>query len=226
MQGKQGKSEDFWEKPSTDKHIASLNGTSKLGKKVAHSSQPRRAARGSQASQPPSTPRVARLPQSPRPQQDEKPPQKSRRRLVLIVAGFVVVFLACFFSFAAVNFVIRGISNASGPATTAVDFLSALHTQNYAQAYKDTLSLDRTQEEFTKEAQVDDTCYGPVKTYDFVENSAKLDQDGSQSFSYTIKREKSVQTYQMTLKLQEKDGAWKIVSYGQGLGPQDTPCVK
>src|SRR6266568_4647103 len=122
MQGRQGKSGDSWGKPSTDKHAASLNGTNKPGKHNANAPHPRRPAGRSQAPQPPSTPRLARPSQPSRTPDEVKPKRRSRGRLYLILGGFLIVFLACFLSFVAVNFFLRGVSTASGPSVTAVDF--------------------------------------------------------------------------------------------------------
>ncbi|HET9918736.1 MAG TPA: hypothetical protein VFQ30_02755 [Ktedonobacteraceae bacterium] len=170
---------------------------------------------------PPATPRVAR------PRREEKRPVNWRRRLLIFGGLFILCgLLACGIGFAAVN--LFSASNASaGAATTTADFLQQLKDRNYASAFDDlgaNITVQTTQDEFTRTAQRDDTCYGPVTDYTEVPNSATT-QNNTQSYSYTVTRSKLSKPYQLKLTLQQDNyGDWKIISYGNDLGPKVPTC--
>jgi hypothetical protein len=134
--------------------------------------------------------------------------------------------LACVIGFAAANFF--SASNASsGAATTSADFLHQLSARNYDQAFDDlgaNITVQTTQDEFIREAQHDDTCFGPVTNYTEVPGSA-TNQNNTQTYTYTVTRGKLSKPYQLKLTLQQDNyGDWKITDYGTNLGPKTPTC--
>jgi hypothetical protein len=173
------------------------------------------------------------MPRAPRPNREQPVPPKNMRKRMLIFGGIAIVLaiVACTVG----SLLASGINNSAGPSVTAVDFLSAMNTHNYPQAYKDlgpAITIRISQDQFTRQAQIVDTCYGPIKSYTEVPNSAK-DQDSSQSYTYTLSREKSTKPtpykLQLTLQKDPDDGTWKVTDYNNNnLGPaQPAPaCTK
>jgi hypothetical protein len=219
MQGRPGQSPGPGDRPSGQRNT-SLNGTGK------QRSIPQRPPGMVRVSQPPTMPRVAR------PAREVAEPGKSRRRL-LLVGGLLVVcaLLACFGSYAVFN-VINGINASNGAATTATNFLGAMYSHDYNQAYQylgPAITLSLQKEQFTQQAQTADRCYGVVKDYKQVPGSA-TSQGNNQSYSYTITREKLNKTYEMRLTIQQDQydqAVWKITDYGGDLGPgQSVPACK
>jgi hypothetical protein len=219
MQGRPGQGREPGDRPS-GRRIASLNGTGK------QRSLPQRPPRMARVNQPPTKPRVAR------PSRETPEAGKSRKKL-LIIGGILVVcaLLACFGSYAVYN-VINGINASNGAATAATNFLSAVSNQDYNQAYQylgPAVTLSLQKEQFAQQGQTADRCYGVVKDYKEVPDSA-TSQGNNQSYSYTITREKLNKTYQMRLTLQQdqyNQATWKITDYGGDLGPgQSAPACK
>jgi hypothetical protein len=216
MQGRQGQGNDPWNRSSSGPHVAA-NGT---GKQRAI---PQRPPGMTRIERPPQTPRVSR------PQRQAQPPKSWRRRLLILA----VVLLACALlawgiGYALVNYFV-GIGNSAGAANRATDFLLALKSQNYNQAYNDLdakITISLTQDEFTKMAQADDHCYGPVTDFNERQGSATTSADNTtQSYTYDMARNKLAKTYPLTLTLQKTpDGDWDITSYGTDLGPKPPTC--
>jgi hypothetical protein len=120
-----------------------------------------------------------------------------------------------------------GLTNSSGPARTTVDFLTDLSSTDYQKAYTElgpAITISMTQQQFMAQAQALDNCYGPIKHYAEVPESA-TNQDNAQQYQYiyTITRSKLSQTYKLTIKLQQSsqpgDSRWEITDYGGTLGP-------
>ncbi|GCE17478.1 hypothetical protein [Dictyobacter kobayashii] len=246
MQGREDQGSGSFERPSTQ-GLPSLNGTNKhravmrnpnegtskhqaiqqvISQKTSeHRAIPKRPTGMARVDTPPEMPRV------PRPIHEETQPQKLRKRILLFGGIFLILsIIACTVGY----FLATGINVSAGPSVTAADFLNALNTKDYAQAYKDlgpAITIRMSQDQFTKQAQVLDTCYGPVKDYSEVANSAQ-NQDNSQIYSYTIKRTKGSTTvpYKMQVTLQKDldDGSWKVTDYSNDMGPgQPVPaCSK
>lgn len=213
MQGRQGPDEEFWQQ-ATGQHYALSNGNgNSTGKRRA---EPRRPANMPRVQRPPTTPRVGR------PQRSESPRKHWRRRA--LIWGIVLVicaFLACFISYAAVNF-FNATSATSNAAQAATGFLTAVQEKDYHTAYNDlaaTVTIGMPENQFTQQSQLYDTCYGPVTGYSEVAGSASV-QNNSQSYSYTITRSKLTYTLQLTLQ-QDDQGNWKVSSFGNSnnLGP-------
>jgi hypothetical protein len=219
MQGRPGQGGEPWGK--LDRRGPSLNGT---GKPRAI---PQRPPGMNRVERPPVTPRIERPPTTPhvdRPQRLPAPP--GRNRMSILVLGGVVLALALI---AAIGGYIgynlfRGAAASAGAATTAQEFLNDLSNQDYTNAYRDlgaTITLQVSSQQFTQQAQNDDRCYGPIKNYSEVPNSATIQND-SQSYTYDIVRGKSTRSYRLRLTLQqdpESGNAWKITDYGGDLGP-------
>lgn len=218
MQGRPGQGGEPWEKPS-NRQMAHLNGTSQ------HRAIPQRPPGMARVDHPPTTPRVSR------PQRQSQSARSLRRQLLIIGSIFLVcAVLACVFGYIGFNLT-KGIGASSGAATTSADFLNALSTHNYAQAYQDlgaVITIQVSQDDFTQQAQNDDRCYGSITSYSEVANSATT-QGNSQSYTYNIIRSKSSKAYQLRLTLQQdqNSNSWKITDYGNDLGPgQSAPVCK
>ncbi len=216
MQGRQGPGYDSWDRSSSGPQAAS-NGT---GKQRAI---PQRPPGMTRIEHPPQTSRVNR------PQRKAPPPKSWRRRLLFLV----VVILACGLlawgiGYALANYFI-GVGNSSGAANTTSDFLLALKGQNYDQAYDDLdakITISLTKDQFTRMAQADDHCYGPVTDFNEQAGSATISADNNtQGYTYHMTRSKLTKTYPLTLTLQkDPNGNWNITSYGNDLGPAPPTC--
>ena len=219
MQGRQGKGYDPWDR-SSGKLLAATNGNDS-GKQRA---VPQRPPGMPRVSHPPKTNRVAR------PQRRSKPPKSLWRRLLFIV----IIFVACgviagIIGFALVSY-LTGIGNSAGAANTATDFMLALKSQNYDQAYNNDLdakiTISVTKDEFKQMALADDHCYGLVNDFNEIAGSATSSADATtQSYTFNVSRTKLTKTYKVTLTLQkDPDGNWDITSYGSDLGPAAPTC--
>lgn len=202
------------------RHAASLNGTGK-----APSGSQRPAI--SRPSQSPATPRInspLETPDVTRTRRKASRPLKKR----WVFLGCVVVLCALFILCGVVSgtHLLSALNASSGPATTAADFLSALASHDYPQAYKD-LGSDITnqlpQDQFVQQAQSADSRYGTIKNYVEVPSSA-TSQDNQQSFHYTITRAPQgplayQNPYDISIVLQSgPDGSiWKIKEYSPDL---------
>jgi hypothetical protein len=218
MQGRQSPGYDPWDR-SSGKLLAATNGNGS-GKQRAI---PQRPPGRTRVEHPPQTTRVAR------PQRQPKPPKSWGRRLLIFAIVFVACGLIAFaIGFALVNY-FAGIGNSAGAANTAADFLLALKSQNYDQAYNDLdakITISVTKDEFKQMALADDHCFGQVTDFNEVPGSAITSADNTtQSYTYAVTRTKLTKTYKLTLTLQkDPDGNWDITSYGGDLGPTTPTC--
>jgi hypothetical protein len=136
--------------------------------------------------------------------------------------------LAWGIGYALVNYFV-GIGSSAGAANTATDFMLALKSQNYDQAYHDldaTITISLTSDAFKQLAQQNDHCFGVVTDFNEVPGSAVSSEDNNtQRYSYDVTRSKLTKTYQLTLTLQkDANGNWDITSYGDQLGPTTPTC--
>jgi hypothetical protein len=218
MQGRQSPGYDPWDR-SSGKLLAATNGNGS-GKQRAI---PQRPPGMTRVEHPPQSTRVAR------PQRQPKPPKSWGRRLLIFAIVFVVFgLIACGIGYALVNYFVA-IGNNAGPANTATDFLLALKSQNYDQAYNDLdakITISVTKDEFKQMALADDHCFGQVTDFNEVPGSAITSADNTtQSYTYDVTRNKLTKTYKLTLTLQkDPDGNWDITSYGGDLGPTTPTC--
>ena len=218
MQGRQdsGKGPKEW---FVSPEPASVNGR---GKRRAIPQRPPGMIR---VDQPPPARRVAR------PQYQAPTAKNRRRRLFWLGAIFVISgLLACGIGYAAVN-LINAANTASGGAAAAADFLAALSSRNYDEAYSDlgaAITVQITSEEFKQQAMNYDNCYGSITNYTQVPGSASVDDSAhTQSYTYNITRQRLKKPYQLRLTLQEDTttGNWAVTGYGNDLGPGLTKCV-
>jgi hypothetical protein len=218
MQGRQSPGYDPWDR-SSGKLLAATNGNGS-GKQRA---VPQRPPGRTRVEHPPQTTRVAR------PQRQPKPPKSWGRRLLIFAIVFVACGLIAFaIGFALVNY-FAAIGNNAGAANTAADFLLALKSQNYDQAYNDLdakITISVTKDEFKQMTLADDHCFGQVTDFNEVPGSAITSADNTtQSYTYAVTRTKLTKTYKLTLTLQkDPDGNWDITSYGGDLGPTTPTC--
>ncbi len=216
MQGRQDPGYDPWDRSSSDL-LAATNGS---GKQRAI---PQRPPGMTKVERPPQTPRVGR------PQRQNKPASSWRRRLLILI----VIFLSCGLlawgiGYALVNYFV-GIGSSAGAANTATDFMLALKSQNYDQAYHDldaNITISLTTDAFKQMAQQDDHCFGVVTDFNEVSGSAIASPDNNtQSYTFDVTRSKLTKTYKLTFTLQkDPDGNWNITSYGNDLGPATPTC--
>jgi hypothetical protein len=218
MQGRQdsGKEPREW---FVSPEPASVNGRGK------HRAIPQRPPGMIRVDQPPPARRVAR------PQHQAPTPKNRRRRFFWLGAIFAICgLLACGIGYAGFN-LISAANTASGGAAAAADFLAALSSRNYDDAYSDlgaAITVQLTSDEFKRQATMDDTCYGPITNYTQVPGSASVeDSTHTQSYTYSITRQKLKQPFQLRLTLQEDTttGNWAVTSYGNDLGPGLSQCA-
>ncbi|GAC1422648.1 MAG: hypothetical protein PVS3B3_02490 [Ktedonobacteraceae bacterium] len=214
--GRGGESED----DSRSKRLAALNGLNGTGK---HHVPPQRPSSMTRVESPPQTPRIARP--------KRKPPRGLGSGL-LILGGILLLCTigACIFGYSLGSNFLAGLGVSSGAATTSNDFLSSIVKHDYESAYKNlggAVTMQLTLEQFEEHAHYADTCYGFMKSYTEIPNSAVM-QGNTQSYTYTVMREKIPTAYQLRLTLQqdiEASNIWKVTSYGGNLGPS-APCGK
>lgn len=171
---------------------------------------------------PPSMPHVNENPEKrrvPRPEYQPKQPRRIRPRLIILggIAACIVIFVIVIFSL-----LLGAINQSNGPATTAVDFVSSLQTQNYDNAYQDLstgLQIHHNQQEFTQQAQALDQQFGKIT--DYTDNGNGTVNNNTWTFTYTITREKLTKPYTLTITLDQdpNDKTWKVDNYGLTLGP-------
>jgi serine/threonine protein kinase len=167
-------------------------------------------------------------------------PQQKRRRvkprlgvlMLFLVVGVVLAGCAGMMlslGYAAMNrFSNPGSSgNDGGSVSTATDFLNALTSQNYSQAYNDldaSMTVAITLSDFSQQAQHDDRCYGPVTAYTKPTNSGNA--QGGQQLTSQLRRKKLSKPYtlRLTLMMDSATGQWLITSFGPDLGPAPPTC--
>ncbi len=214
MQGQPGKHNKSWERDwGNDRGRLTAGRLAAIKATGQHRAIPQRPAGMTRLTAPPETPRVAR------PQRQTIPPNKVRRRIILLGSVFAIAaIIACVIGI----LLGRGMLQSSGPATTVSDFFDAVSSNNYEQAYQDlgpAITIRLNQQDFTKQAQELDQRYGPITDYKEVANSA-TNQDNSQSYTFTITRSKLTKPYNLRITLQQDlNEGWKITDYGTSLGP-------
>ena len=214
MQGQPGKNNKSWDRDRenererlTRTRLAAITATGQ------HQATPQRPPGMTRLTTPPDTPRVTR------PQRETVPPNKVRRRIIVLGSVFAIAaIIAC-----AVGVLLaRGMIQSSGPASVMNDFFNGISSNNYEQAYQDlgpAITLQLNQQDFIKQAQDLDRQYGPITDYQEVANSA-TNQDNSQSYTFTITRSKLKKPYTLHFVLQQDPNeVWKISNYGTSLGP-------
>ncbi len=220
MEGRPGRGEEH-EEEYYSKRLAALNGLNGTSKQRVPLQRPPNMNR---VEQPPPVPRVARP-------KRETPKRLGRGLLILGGVLLVCTLIACIFGYSLGTNVLAGIGASSGAATTANDFLQSIAKRDYEGAYKNlggAVTMQLTLEVFETRAQHDDSCYGPIKNYTEVVNSA-VTQGNAQAYTYSIARTKIPKEYNLRLTLQqdmEASNVWKVTSYGGDLGPSPTQTCR
>lgn len=213
MEGRPGHGDEP-EEEYYSKRLAALNGLNGTGKHRTPLQRPPGMTRVEQA---PAAPRVARP-------KRETPRKFGRGLLIGIGVLLVCTVAACIFGYSLGSNFLTSLGASSGAATTATDFLQSVAKQDYESAYKDlggAITMQLTLEAFEQNAQHDDVCFGTIKSYSEIAGSAVV-QGNTQSYTYTIIRDKSSAAYQLRLMLQqdlEASSVWKVTGYGGDLGP-------
>jgi hypothetical protein len=162
------------------------------------------------------------IPRAPRPQNEVVPKQLLHKRL--IIGGSVFAVLAIIGGIIGI-LIANGIANSSGPAAAATNFLAAVNTQNYTQAYQDlgpAITIRMSQAEFINQAKSIDKYDGISKDYSEVPGCATVSNDNqTYTYIYNITRSKLSKPYMLQLSLQKdsEDNTWKVIDYGVTLGP-------
>lgn len=111
------------------------------------------------------------------------------------------------------------------PSAVAGDFMQALKSRSYLQAYNDlddTLLLNLTADDFKSQAAHADGCYGPVSVFKLPSSAAG---QGTAQYIYSVTRGKLSGPYEFRLTLRQSQGIWAITAYGDGntLDPPGPP---
>ncbi len=135
---------------------------------------------------------------------------------VLFITLVLLSVLVCGLGFAVYHFFQTRnapvpVTNTAGATALASDFMQAVASRNYDQAYNDLGPQVAGKDQFKQSAQSEDQCDGPVKTY----RSAGTTPTGNTLVdNYLVTRAKIAQPYHLTLTLQgDSSGRWQITDY-------------
>src|SRR5262245_9187586 len=154
---------------------------------------------------------------------------KSRPTLVkmLLAAGAVVVLAVCLLLVGGV--IAGGIwfqSQVTDPSSTALDFYSALHQQDYARAYgyfSEDAKEQLSQDAFTKQFGDYDSVSGIVNSY-FADGNAQISGDQAVVTVDVVRRADLSQAQVQTVYLVKQGNDWRIQRVGLGeMIPAPTP---
>jgi hypothetical protein len=160
-------------------------------------------------------------------------PHRPRRRrrwgLCLILAAFLLLLCvgAAVVSYSLVASFLGATSqgNRNTPLGTrqersasavASDFMQALKSRSYLQAYNDlddTLLVNLTADDFKSQAAHADGCYGPISGFKLTSSAAGK---GTAQYTYSVTRGKLSKPYRYRLTLRQSQGIWAITAYGDG----------
>ena len=104
--------------------------------------------------------------------------------------------------------------NTTGAKSEADNFVQAVANRNYNQAYND-LATQRTRaisrDKFLRDAQAEDSCYGPVTKYT---DAGSTSEGDTLIYNYTITRSKLANTYVLHISVQKSSaGNWQVMDY-------------
>jgi hypothetical protein len=120
-----------------------------------------------------------------------------------------------------------GASHGRSASAVAADFMQAVKSRSYLQAYNDlddTLLVNLSAEDFKSQAAHTDYCYGPVSAFQLT--SSAVGQRTAQ-YTYSVTRGKLSRPYRFRLNLRQSQGIWAITGYGNGNTldpPGPLPC--
>jgi hypothetical protein len=109
-----------------------------------------------------------------------------------------------------------GASHEPSASAVAADFMQAVKSRSYQQAYNDlddTLLVNLTPDDFESRASRADDCYGPVSAFQLT--SSEADQRMAR-YTYSVTRGRLSRQYPFRLTLQQNQGIWAITAYGNG----------
>ncbi|HEU0025611.1 MAG TPA: NTF2-like N-terminal transpeptidase domain-containing protein [Ktedonobacterales bacterium] len=157
------------------------------------------------------------------------PARKRRSPLLtlLVTGGAVVALFACIV--ASVALIGSGIwvqAQLGSPNTTVEDFFSAIHAQNYPQAYgflSHKAQSELSEERFQQVYQASDTLAGAVDYYAIM---ATVTQGSTATVTVDVVRQGDARTAQVfALALAQEGGSWRITAIQQtGTAPAPTPA--
>ena len=158
------------------------------------------------------------------------PARKRRSPLValLVTGGAIVALFACVV--ASVALISSGIwvqAQLGSPNTTVEDFFSAIHAQNYPQAYgflSQKAQSELSEERFQQVYQASDALSGAV---DYYAITATVTQGSTATVTVDVVRRGDATTAQVfALTLAQEGGSWRIASIRQtGTEPAPTPAT-
>ncbi len=135
---------------------------------------------------------------------------------VLFITLVLLSVLVCGLVFAVYHFfqtrnASTPVTNTTGATALASDFMQAVASRNYDQAYNDLGPQVSGKDQFKQSAQSEDQCDGPVKLY----KSAGTTNNGNTLINnYLVTRAKIAKPYHLTLTLQgDSSGRWQITDY-------------
>lgn len=147
---------------------------------------------------------------------------------VLAVSIALVGLLLCGLGFAAYHFFTAPqttVTNTAGATALANDFVQAISTRNYDQAYNDLgspVTGQTTRTQFTQQAQSEDRCYGVITGY---KSAATTTQGDTLNYTYTMNRAKRPKSYQLYVTLQQNSaGSWQITDYNSNVDAGQPAC--
>ena len=139
----------------------------------------------------------------------------------LVMLALIIPILLCVSAFAGYTYLIN--RNPSSQATAmAHDFMSAVHARNYEQAYNDLSPAVNSHDNFIKQAQNEDHCYGGITAYTETTGSTP---NNTQVHNYTISRPQLAHSYHLHITL-GKDfwGNWHITDYNSDIASGNPTC--
>jgi hypothetical protein len=118
-----------------------------------------------------------------------------------------------------------GASCTRSASTVASDFMQAVKSHSYLQAYNgldDTLLMKLTADDFKSQAAHADGCFGRVSAFQLTISAAG---QGMAQYTYSVTRDKLSMPYRFRLTLRQNQGIWAITAYGNGntLDPPGPP---
>ena len=181
---------------------------------------------------PPSRPvqRVIQEPVSPPQEEHDTPPAIGRRfarkathkakgcAYTVVLLCIVLPLLLCGLGFGGYNY----LTNRNSPtqaAALADNFIAALASRNYDQAYNDlgsSITNSTSHDAFILQAQTEDRCYGQIIGN---QQTGASSPNGTQVYNYTVTRTKLTQPYHFHVTV-SKDwlGNWSITDYNSDAG--------
>ena len=148
---------------------------------------------------------------------------------VLALTVALVSLLVCGLSFAAYHFFTTPhtttVSDTAGATALANDFVQAISSRNYNQAYNDLgppVTGQTSRIQFTQQAQSEDSCYGVITSY---KSASSTTQGSTINYIYTMNRARRPQSYQLSVTLQQNSaGSWQITDYNSNVDSGQPPC--